>query len=253
MRNTHSRVTASLKTFQRGSGRTVAVLGALAVSLASITPAWALQGGEDPATLPVLLDKRYGPTSKHELSVMATTSMVNKLVQTDLGLTLGYQYYPNDLLGVGVYAGFFALTGETSIATAIRNTVGDPVETNPEDPLGDLYQMFWLTSAEVTFVPVYGKISFASELNLSFDLILLAGAGAGQTRRKVFVGNTETTDTQFVPIFYPGIGLRFHFLDRHAIRVEFRDYFYPDPTPNAGGLTWNLHFQLGYQFTFGGR
>ena len=220
--------------------------------------AWALQGGEDPALLPVLLDKRYGSGGRHQASLMLTTAIITKLVQ-DTGVVATYQYSFTDMIGVGLTAGYF-FGSETSIGDAIRAQSSDPA-CDPADPackpLGDLFQMQWLASADLVFVPLYGKMSFASELNPSFELYLIGGAGAGGVRRKQTDAASGTTaavghDTKVTLVANLGVGLRFHILDSIGVRAEFRDYFYPDPAAGVGGLTWNPHVQIGAEFTFGG-
>ena len=213
--------------------------------------AYALQGGEDPALLPVLLDKRYGADGKQKASIMFTTSVITKLVE-DVGFVATYQYNLFDFLGVGLTAGYF-LGSETNIATAIRMEAADP-SCDPAavpdcSPLGDLYQMQWLASADVMFVPLYGKISFASEFNPSFELYLIAGVGAGGVRRQNSAGGNDSAVTVVGNL---GLGMRFHILDWIGVRAEFRDYFYPEPAAGVSGMTWNPHMQFGAEFTFGG-
>lgn len=212
-------------------------------------PAWALQGGEE-TDLPVLLDKRYGADGRQQASLMFTTAVITKLVQ-DAGVVGTYQYNFNDLLGVGLTAGYF-FGSETGVTAAIRAEDPDPgcIDGRPECvPLSDLYQMQWMASADIMFVPLYGKISFASELNPSFQIYLIAGAGAGGVRTPNPAGGSVTSVT-FIGNF--GLGMRFNILDSLGLRVEFRDYFYPDPANGVGGLTWNPHMQAGVEFTFGG-
>lgn len=219
--------------------------------------AYALQGGEDPALLPVLLDKRYGAGGKQKASLMLTSAIITKLVQ-DTGVVGTYQYSFNDMLAVGLTAGYF-FGSETSIGDAIRAKGTNPA-CNPEadagcNVLGDLYQMQWLASADFLFSPLYGKISFASELNPSFELYLIAGVGAGGVRRKQSgAGSTAATshDTSVTLVGNLGAGMRIHILDWLGLRVEFRDYFYPEQATGESGMTWNPHVQVGGEFTFGG-
>ena len=237
-----------LADFRRRAATFVGV-ALLAFGLAGERTAMALQGGEDPATLPVLLDKRFSQSGRHQVSLLFSTAMVTKLVQA-VGAYGTYQYNFADWIGAGVSAGIF-LGDETSIADAIR-LQEDPDNPEGEEPLGDLHQMFWMASADVIVVPLYGKISFLSEFNPSFDLYGIAGGGVGQVRRnRGPAGATEfTTDTAFTPIFSFGFGLRLYLTDLIGLRLEFRDFFYPEPEQGVGGFTFNLHFQGGVQFTF---
>lgn len=220
--------------------------------------AYALQGGEDAASLPVLLDKRYGAGGKQKLSLMLTSAIITTLVQ-DTGLMATYQYSFNDLFGVELIGGYFLGT-ETSIGDAIRRQGIDPActpdsSTSTCEPLGDLFQMQWLAGADVVFTPLYGKLSLASELNPSFELYLVAGVGAGGVRRKqsaVPDTNASSHDTAITAVGNLGLGIRIHVLDSLGLRVEYRSYIYPEQADGEGGVTWNPHVQVGAEFTFGG-
>jgi outer membrane beta-barrel protein len=238
----------------RGAGQRL--LGAaLLVSavLGSASEALALQGGEDPSTLPVLVDKRFGQAGRHQLSLFFSTSMVTKFVE-GVGAFGAYQYNFSDTFGLELHGGYF-FGSETSIMREVRENF-----PNKEPPLSDLYQLQWVTGIDAVLVPVYGKISFASELDPQFDIFLLAGAGVGGTRRQAGI-DTITYDSAVTPVFNVGGGMRFYFSKLAALRLEFRSFFYPDPAAgdpvfdpdqDIGGLTWNLHFQAGLQFAFGG-
>lgn len=226
-----------------------------AACLAPAAEAYALQGGEDPALLPVLVDKRFGMSGRHQASLFFSTSMVTKFVES-IGVMGAYQFNFSDLLGLEFHGGYF-FGSETSIMDEIRRNFGS------EPELSDQFQLQWMAGADIMFVPVYGKISFASELDPSFDLFFVAGAGVAGTRRKSggFTGDPNagvSHETAVGPMFNFGLGLRFYFSRLVALRLEFRDYFYPDPANYAdpanqvGGFTFNLHFQAGVQFAFGG-
>ena len=230
----------------------------VAVTLVAETSALALQGGEDPALLPVLLDKRYGANATHKLTLMGGSTVATKLVE-DIPIIANYQYHFMDMLGVGATAGFF-IGSETSIGDAIRAKGVDPA-CDPDavancEPLGDLYQMQWLVSGDIVFTPLYGKISFASEWNPSFQFYLFTGFGAGGVRRKQagFSGGAiQTTGhnskVTFVGSF--GVGLRLDILDWFGLRWEFRNFYFPEPAKGVGGLTMIPHILGGVEFTFG--
>jgi outer membrane beta-barrel protein len=217
--------------------------------------AQALQGGEDPALLPVLLDKRFGPGGRHQLGLTFSTSMATKFIE-GTGAHLTYVYNFTDMFGLEIGAGGF-LGRESSIMEQVRLNFGSGSE---EPPLSDLHQMVWVGTASFMFVPIYGKMSFASEFDPSFDLYFLAGVGAAGLRRQIGLMNPEY-DNKVGVAFNFGLGFRFYITKLVALRFEFRDYFYPDPGPPAdiapvgaetGGMTFNLHLQAGLQFAFGG-
>ena len=218
--------------------------------------AYALQGGEDPAQLPVLIDKRYGGENRHQLSLMFATSMVTKYTE-GIGGYLAYQYNFIDMLGIEIGGGLFA-TSETSIMQQVRLQFDDG-----EPFLSDQYAMQWTAMANLVFVPFYGKMSFASEFDPAFDLFLLAGGGVVGTRRgfgRLDNGDPERFESSVTYGLDVGAGLRFYLIDALAIRIEFRNWFYPDPANfsgpatgrEVGGFTSVLNFQAGVQFAFGG-
>ena len=223
-----------------------------------VEPAFALQGGEDPALLPVLIDKRFGQGGRHQTTLFFTTSMVTKFTEAR-GLYLSYQYNFTDILGLELGGGFF-FGGETSIAEAIRAQSGD------EPRLTDLYGLQWMGQVDFVFVPIYGKMSFASEFDPAFDLFFLAGGGVAGVKRKIGVGEITTSESKIAPAFNIGGGFRFYFSKLLAVRLEIRDFLYPEPgpctncvpvaagqeAPDKGGLTTSLHIQLGVQLAFGG-
>lgn len=234
------------------------LVGATLVGLLGLeAQAFALQGGEDPALLPVLIDKRFGLGGRQQASLLFSSSFADKFVEAT-GVTANYQYSFSDLLGVALNGSYFFLSRETSIMREIRAVSG-------EDPqLSDLNQMQWMAHADLMLVPIYGKMSFASEFDPQFDLFFVGGAGVAGTRRLVSVGASEGFENAVVPVFNLGVGMRFYFSRLMALRLEIRDYFFPDPgvrrvvragqplEERVGGLTWNLHFQAGLQFAFGG-
>lgn len=230
-----------------------ALLGALTAPLFE-SRAFALQGGEDPALLPVLVDKRFGGKGRVQTSLMFSTEMVTKFVE-GLGVYAGVQYSFSDLLAVGLSGGYF-FSGETNIMDEVR------AQAPGEPTLTDLYQFNWTGGADVMLVPIYGKMSFASEFDPAFDLYFIGGGGVAGTKRKLGEASGGGSRSKIAPVFNVGLGLRFYFNKLLAIRLEFRDFFYPDPgsgdpeaqTPGneVGGLTTHLQLQLGLQFSFGG-
>ncbi len=217
--------------------------------------ALALQGGEDPALLPVLIDKRYGGEDRHQVSLMFATSMVGKYTE-GVGGYLSYQYNFTDMLGIEVGGGFFA-TSETSVMQSVR------ARTSEEPFFSDQYALQWTGMANVVFVPVYGKMSFASEFDPAFDLFLLAGGGVVGTRRGNGFGGTgdpESFDSSTTWGVDVGGGVRLYLTPLIALRLEVRSWFYPDPADppaganqtDIGGVTSVINFQAGVQFAFGG-
>lgn len=225
------------------------------IGFLSAKEALALQGGEDPATLPVLIDKRFSGDGRHLVSVMGSTGLATKFIEAT-GFYLAYDYNFSDLFALEVGGGYF-FGSESDITARVRQeTSRDPSLANP---LSDLHQLQWMVNANLMFTPLYGKMSFASEVDPSYDLFLTVGGGAAGLRRQQGTDDVRTFESKVGAVINAGVGLRFYITRMIAIRFEFRNFFYPDPdsTPNAkitdtDPLTFNLHVQGGLQFRFGG-
>lgn len=237
---------------------------AVLVALSGPTRALAFQGGEDASTLPVLIDKKAGLADKLQLSAMFSTTLSTKFTDS-IGGTLNVQYNPIDWLGLELVGGFFG-TSEAQILGAIRRNVADEAGAKVDPGLPDMAGIQWLTGLNVVLVPVYGKISFASEWNPSFDLYFLAGAGVvgaelGQANGQAPQGfatplppDSTTTSVEFQ--FNVGGGLRVFVLPDFAVRLDVRNYFFTDPRSGFSGFggtfTSALAGQAGVQINFGG-
>jgi outer membrane beta-barrel protein len=256
----------------------LAVAVALALYAGAAEKAYALQGGEDPALLPTLLDKRFGMGGRHHLSLFFSTSIVTKFVE-GTGIQLGYQFMFTDIFGLELSGGYY-FSDETNIMKEVR--INFPGQDHP--PLSDLFQMNWNASLDLVVVPFYGKLSFASEVDPSFDIYIVAGGGVIGAKRAEGPPDAPLPSTNKITYgFNGGVGLRIFDIDPWLIlfslaapvgwvaygilnaydvlpaagyngiglRIEVRDYFYPDPSEEHGGLTNHLLFQGGLQFTFG--
>lgn len=231
--------------------RPLILIGCLAATtLAAERNARALQGGEDASTLPVLIDKKSGLAGKIQFSLLGATTLASKFTESTGGV-LNVTYNFDDQFGLELTGGFFNAS-EVQLVEDIRAQA-----TTPDLQFSDLHQLQWLAALDFVWVPIYGKISFASEWNPSFDLYILAGGNIVGTQRQA--ANGTETDTAFG--FNFGGGLRVFILPWFAIRLEVRDYFYADPDSGEtnvardeeiSGLTNVLLGQAGFQFSFGG-
>ncbi len=222
------------------------LLGALvgAWLLGSLNSAYALQGGEDPSELPVLIHKNHGQRGRHQLSLAVSASLAPKFVE-GRGLFGAYQYNLSDFLGFELSGAYF-FASETDIMDAVRRLREDQLA------LSDLHQLVASVSLDVVVVPIYGKISYASEFNPGFDLFALAGVGAAATRRQLGPSEEGRSRSKLVMSFNVGAGMRLYLTRFMALRFELREVFYPEPDEGHGGLTWNFFAQAGLQFALGG-
>lgn len=213
--------------------------------------AWAFQGGEDSSEWPGLLNKRSGTAGTIQASLLFSRTLVSKFTEST-GTLVALQYNFWDSFGVELNGALYD-SSEASVLSEVREQIS-------RDPgLSDMHQISWLAGASAVWVPLYGRISFASEWNPSFDLYLLAGVGMAGTRRKRDEGQTavETTNQ-----FSVGGGMRIYLLRSVAVRFDLRNLFYDDPDRgqisdnNSGqpisGFTNMLLGQLGVQVHIGG-
>ena len=222
-----------------------------------LSSAWALQGGEDPSNLPVLLNKQYGRGGQWHVSALFSSSLATKFTEST-GALINVQYDVFDFLGFELSGGLFA-SQETAVMKEIRALEASPI-------LSDLHQMQWLLGGSLVVTPLYGKLSLASEWNPSFDLYFLGGGGIIGTNRQAPIA----TASAVTPSFHLGLGLRFYVLRSLALRVGFRSYFFEDPDSGLlvddnlsqqggdgaaigqiSGLSSMFQWQLGLQYSFG--
>lgn len=199
--------------------------------------------------MPVLLDKRFSNGGAHQLSLMFTTGIVTKFVES-VGGMMTYEYSLTDLFGVELSGGYFS-GQESDIMAQVRTKLAE------EPAFSDLYQLQWQASADLVLVPIYGKVSFASTFDPSFDVYALLGGGVAGVRRQNGAGETKAFVSKTTPVFNFGLGFRLYFFETEggqslALRLEVRDFVFPEPDPSESGLTYDLHAQAGFQFAFGG-
>lgn len=221
----------------------------MAFAFAIPSVAQALQGGEDPSTLPVIIDKQHGLGGRHQLSLSFSGSILTDYT-TGAGASLAYQYGLSDLFGLELSGAFYSVA-ETALMQDIRASFPS---RSAEPDLSDMYGIKYDLLLNFVFVPVYGRLSFASELDPSFDIYVLAGGGLVGAERKYGADGSGTLSATTVGFDW-GLGLRIYFSRLLALRLEYRSVYFPEPAnyeASVGGLTSVQYFQGGLQFTFGG-
>jgi len=238
---------------RRGLRLTLATALTWAAAMAADAPrAWALQGGEDASTLPVLIDKRYGNGQAITAHVQFSAPLTSKFVES-VGVVGGVDYGLLEWLSLGLVGGYFG-GGEVDILEEVR-TAGAP--------LTDLDRMVWFGGLDVTFTPIYGRISFASEYNPAFDVLAFVGGGLMGTERLLGPTGATVKETSTTGYGNFGLGFRFHILDFLAIRTEYRQFIYPeneipqseldtafDASDPGGGISTAQQIQVGLQVRF---
>lgn len=108
----------------------------------------------------------------------------------------------------------------------------------------------WLANIDLTWAPIYGKISIASEAMLHFDTYLLGGVGA-------IGGELADNNTSVGLAATFGLGIRLFFNRNIALKAEFKDFmiFNDEVTikegqPSRSDFQHQLMFNLALSFFF---
>ena len=153
------------------------------------------------------------------------------------GIGLGINFYPFNILGIGVSGTYFNwFNTDSSFNADVRRSarVGVP-----------LTEYDWNASANLTFVPAYGKFAGFGDFIFQYDAYIVAGGGFMSTRPiPVFDPDYRNFSYKVKPSGNVGIGLRIFFYRWMAAILELRDYIYQEELenihtgnsdPNSGG------------------
>lgn len=263
--------------------KSLRVLLVAAISLASTVAGAQQQPPADDELIErvVVRNRLYTPSGKIELSPTVGLTLVNRLTD-HYNFNLGVAYNLSDTLGFEVRGGY-ALSRHTGLARQVSEhlLMRDPTrEVRVTDDLTGLWEMKGNGVLGVRWAPLYGKISLLAELPVHFQAYLWAGAGAGMFDRQSIVycaggvNRSEGTcenwlrDSKVTWLGSAAFGMRFFTHQGGAIKVEVRDYLFPDsflegidravaetggatgtPATNPG-LTNLVLVDLGYTFLF---
>lgn len=175
------------------------------------------------------------------------------------GPGLALNFYITNVLAIGVNGNFYQAFNSASnfdFETSRAARVGEPQ---------NYYQ--WSASANLTYVPVYGKFAGFGDFIFHYDVFVHAGGGAISTRPQAVI-DPDNRSFDYVPkgMGQAGGGLRIFFNRWLAAVVEVSDYIYAEQLENpiiAPGMqaqqssTWlapgtyltnNVQAQLGLSF-----
>lgn len=173
-----------------------------------------------PEGTPLVANKLFPMANRVELSGFYNLSLADKYFSHQGGhISAGYHFF--DWLSAEVVGGFL-LPRESSLLQAVRQESDAPVP-----PMPDLFQTNWYAGADVQWAPLYGKLSLASEYDLSFQFYGMAGAGVEGTERRN--GAQEAVDTNLRVVGSYGIGLRLIPHQNVAIRLELKQSIGANP------------------------
>jgi outer membrane beta-barrel protein len=204
-------------------------------------------GDSDFAGAPAIEDSGYPTLGRGEVSLLFATSMIDKYTK-HLGGVLDFTYHFSDTMGAALSVGM--LNGQlTNIVTDPAGVIGNKItkctevggcDINPDLP--DYAQMTGVLDAIFEWAPFYGKINMVSELDASMQMYYLAGLGVNGTRKIEASNPVSAADYTLSAQGFGaggfldgmkvnglvGAGIRFFFLDRLALRAEFRDLVFFD-------------------------
>lgn len=165
-------------------------------------------------------NRLYLKSGRLELTLLPLTSFsLNDAFFQKFGGGLQLAYHLSDAFAIQVM-GTYSLNTDTGNATYHGS--------RPSTNIPYAGERSYLFAADLTWAPLYGKISLASEWTLHFDTYLLAGLGGigGELQNASSFGFSGTF----------GLGARFFLTRTFALKLElmdfvvFTDKVQPDPT-----------------------
>jgi outer membrane beta-barrel protein len=256
---------------------------ALLVLLLTAAPMTASAADADTALVEkaVVRNRLFTTSGRFELGLNLGFSLLSRLTDHYLfDATVAFNI--SEVFAIEILAGW-AYSTHTSLADDVASKFAMN-NAKTADDLSDLWEMTVNGTIGVRWQPIYGKIGIFSEYPLHFQFYVALGAGGALLKRtSVVICNHKTGSTcdeyftesrgSFVAtgsagfrFFVPVVG--FH----HSIRLEVRDYLYPDQyytgvdraaalanpagDPTGGGklvqagVTNLVQFHIGYAYLF---
>jgi outer membrane beta-barrel protein len=194
----------------------------------------------------VVRNRLYEPSGHVELGIEASTSLINRLVSHD-NFQLATAYNFSNEWAIELLAGY-ALSSHTDTADQIvtdpRSNANKAISSTPTiDDFAGLWQMQWNAVLGARWAPIYGKLNLLADVPVHFQFYVGAGGGvAGLSRTSVTyclapevkgdtgtpVCNDPLEESRVAPVFQFGGGFKFWMGPHWALRLEGRDYFFPD-------------------------
>ena len=231
------------------------------LALALLLPSVVLAAGVDLGDAPVIRKPLEWRKGRFGLSPVVGMT-VNDPYWTSLLVGASADYHILDWLAVGVdfrYAVGFTSGLLDEIEADLASARGVPDESGSVD-LVTTSRVEYLATANVQFIPLYGKFVVFDAYEMAYDLHILLGVGYAGTITFPEDGNVRQTSDQRDGSVAPmaGIGLRFFINRWFGINFEFRDYMvnmlravpeYP-LSKEAPGKSFEHNFSLSLGFTF---
>jgi outer membrane beta-barrel protein len=182
----------------------------------------------------VVRNRLYSMDNKVELGLGVGLTLLGRLTD-HINLTgiVGYNF--GDSFGLELRGGY-AFSRHTGLANQVAQKVFDNKTTITED-LSNLWEMKLNGALGMRWAPIYGKISLLAEVPLHFQLYLWLGGGAGTFERESVVicqssggaqCNNFLVESKVTGFGSAAVGLRFFTHQGGSLKLELRDYTYPD-------------------------
>lgn len=188
---------------------------------------------DDQDEAPVLINRSRPLKLNVEITALFMPTLIEKYLN-HIGGSVGVSLHITDWIAVEVFGGYVYMR-ETSIiggSEGVRYSIATDRNEKRDPNLPDLVGMSWFVQGGLTFAPIYGKLNFFSEFDLTAQLYLAGGVGVVGAVRRQITGVDEIT-TALVPAGVKfsgnvGFGFRLFFNKIFAIRAEFRDFIFSD-------------------------
>lgn len=201
------------------------------------------------------LDERIKPVTgflflkdgRHEVSPTMQLSL-NDAFFTKYVFGLRYAYHITEKWSAGFNAGYALSTSSGAVSRC--DARGENCEVpKKEDLLHTPGDIGLLAGVDVSWAPLYGKISVLAEKVLHFDTYVVAGGGVLQA--KLAPADSTEVAAILTPEVHLGVGQRY-FLGRSVtLRFEVRDLVYQLDISDRSDLQNQLLFSIGLSFFLG--
>jgi outer membrane beta-barrel protein len=188
---------------------------------------------DDQDEAPVLINRSRPLKLNVEVSALFMPTLIEKYLN-HIGGAVGVSLHFTDWIAVEVFGGYLYMR-ETSIIggnEGVRFSIATDRNEKRNPNLPDLVGMSWFVQGGLTFAPIYGKLNFFSEFDLTAQLYLAGGVGVvGAVRRDITGVDEVTTNLVNAGVKFSGnvgFGFRLFFNKFFAIRAEFRDFIFSD-------------------------
>jgi outer membrane beta-barrel protein len=195
----------------------------------------------DESEIGVVQNRLYSKARRFHLGVSGGVIINDPFLSTkSYGVSTGYHF--SEFIGFNLM-GWRTPTGKSSALDAFEAPPRTGAQANTNPPKSYL-------GAELTFSPIYGKLSVLGKSILYYDFHILVGAGVTKTE----TGNYSTG--------HLGLGQRFYLNKHFNIRVDYRSMVYKETIkekviaaklgePVGQRTAWNHSISFGLEWMFG--